>query len=554
MNYTPFGGRVSKYDFSKLNEYKWEYILPAVAFITAFALRYYFLVTYSHPMMIHEQDAVGYMEAAKSILKMEFPTVSGRPPGYPVVIAIFTMLPVDLEYAARLASIFMDALIVLPLYTLARLCLDRIPAFGATLLWCFFPFSLIFTPSPLSQSSFLFYLLLGIVSLYHGLKYKKYCWLFSAGLAFALCFLTRPEGIVALGCGLLLCLLQLFVNGESRKKTVFLTVTFLTGFLLLAGPYFIAFHSELGYWGLTPKTEAALKTQDGTMILNSRGELEKTRAGVSVWKEYYGTLPVFFSSVRSNIKAYFMVFYNTFPLWMHIVSLIGMLTLLSRRKRGLLPYILILFAVTAPNYIVNVSKGHSYIYSVFPAVFIFFAACLESSARVTELLIVNFRLSIRPLISQVCLGSLILLAVACVSFGFYQAADTNYRSPESIQEVLITKNIYKEPAEIIKNNSDKSDVVMTRWGLVGYFAERPVLSLPKGGCREVISYGRKNGASFMLIDSVAVFSRRQELMELLGPLEGKTVNPEYGIELFSKQFFPGLGHGYVIYRYPPQRN
>ncbi|MEI6208332.1 MAG: hypothetical protein WCP20_16245 [Desulfuromonadales bacterium] len=89
---------------------------------------------------------------------------------------------------------------------------------------------------------------------------------------------------------------------------------------------------------------------------------------------------------------------------------------------------------------------------------------------------------------------------------------------------------------------------MTRWGLVGYFADRPVLTLPKGGVKEVIEYGRKNGARFILIDSNSVLSRRQELQELLGPLEGKPVNPAYGIETFYGNYFPDLG-GYVIYRY-----
>lgn len=542
-----------KHGFSNLMINKWEYLLPVVAFLVAFALRYHFLVTYRYPMMIHEQDALGYMDAAKSILQLHLPSVSGRPPGYPAVIALFGLLPVGLEYAARLASIFMDALVVFPLFFLARIYLPRVGSFATCLLWAFFSFSLVFSPSPLSQSSFICYLLVGIVSLYRGLEHKEYSWLFLGGACFALSFLTRPEGIVGFGCGFVLCLVPLFVKGKIRKRTALLPIAFLIGFFLLAGPYFIAFHSHFGYWGITAKTEAALKTQDGTMILNAKGELEQTRAGVSVWKEYYGTLPVFFNTVLSNIKAYYMVFYRTFPLWMHIVSLVGMISLLSGRRARLFPYVLILLAVTAPNYIVNVSKSHSYLYSVFPAMFIFFVACFANTAKVAEWAIGKFRSAIKPAACQAGFAVVLLLTVSYVSLGFYLDADANYQAPGLVNEMLITKNIYKRAGEIIKNDSEKNDVIMTRWGLVGYFADRPVLPLPKGGVREVIDYGRKNGARFMLIDTVSVLSRRQELTELLNPLEGKTVKPGYGIEILNSQFFPDLG-GYVIYRYLPQRN
>ena len=532
---------------------RWEVVLTLFACLLAFILRYHFLMTYRYPMMVHEQDAVGYMEAARAIALLHPLNMAGRPPGYPIVIALFSLLPVGLEYAARLASIFMDALAVLPLYALARIYLARIPAFAVCLLWAFFSFSLTFATSPLSQSSFLFYLLTGIALLYRGLTEKGKGWLFGAGVFFALSFLARPEGIVGFGCGLVLCLMPLFGRGGVSRRAVAVPAVFLLGFLLLAGPYFIAFHSQLGYWGVTAKTEAAIKTQDGALILNAQGELQRTRPGVSVWKEYYGTLPAFVSAVWANIKAYSQVYYRTFPVWMHILSLTGMISLLWGKRARSIPYVLILLAVTAPNYMVNVSKTHSYLYPVFPATFICFAACFETMAKSVGRAIAKFRPAVRPAVHEAGLAIVLLLVVSYISFGFYQVADANYQSPGLVGEVMITERIFKEAAELIKNGSQKDDVIMTRWGLVGYFAERPVVTLPKGGVTEVIGYGRKNGARFLLIDSPSVLSRRQELMELLGPLEGKTVNPAYGIEVFSRNYYPDIG-GYVIYRYLPQRN
>ena len=82
----------------------------------------------------------------------------------------------------------------------------------------------------------------------------------------------------------------------------------------------------------------------------------------------------------------------------------------------------------------------------------------------------------------------------------------------------------------------------------GNWTMSPMSEAPKGGVKEVIDYGRKNGARFILFDTNSVLSRRQELKELLEPLEGKFINPAYGIEVFKTNYFPDLG-GYVIYRY-----
>ncbi|RPJ11880.1 MAG: hypothetical protein EHM36_00590, partial [Deltaproteobacteria bacterium] len=456
-------------------------------------------------------------------------------------------------YAARLASIFMDALIAFPLFALARIYLSRISAFAACLLWAFFSFSLCFAPSPLSQSSFLLYLLSGIVLLHRGLENKEKGWLFGAGVFSSLSFLTRPEGIVGFGCGFLLCLIPLLGRRDSHERPYAVPIIFLLGFLLLAGPYLIAFHNQLGYWGVTAKTEAALKTQDGVLVLNSKGELVRAKEGVSIWKEYYGTLPAFAGAVWANLKAYFMVYYKTFPLWMHIVSLAGMLSLLWGKRALAFPYILILLAVTTPNYIVNVSKTHSYLYPVFPAMFICFSACFETIAKGAAWAIEKFRPVMKPVLYEAALAIVLFFTVSYISLGFYQEADANYQSPGLVGEAMMTERIFKEAGEVIKNNSLQNDVIMTRWGLVGYFANRPVITLPKGGVKEVVEYGRKNGARFLMIDTPSVLSRRQELMELLEPLGGKTVNPEYGIEVFSRNYYPDLG-GYVIYRYAQQRN
>ncbi len=524
-------------------------IPPIAAFLVAFALRYHFLVTYRYPMMIHEQDAVGYMDVAKSILQLHIPSVTGRPPGYPIVISLFALFPIGLEYAARLASIFMDALIVFPLYFIARIYLSRVGSFAVCLLWAFFSFSLVFSPSPLSQSSYLCYLLSGVICLHKGLEKKGIWWFSAAGACMALSYLARPEGIVGFGSGFLISLTPFVERDGLNRKNLVMPACFLFGFLLLAAPYLAALRGAFGVWTLSPLSEAHVKTADVILTLNANGELQKTgSAGLSVWKEFYKTIPIFLRSVWANIQAFAGVYKNTFPTWMLFMSGAGVLALAWKNSWRNFALFLIPIAVIAPNFVVSIPKTHSYLYPVFAMSFICFVSGFETVAHGVCWLVRTVVPEEQPKILEASLIGALFLIVSSFAIESYRIADNNYQSPEQVTEALITEKIFKHAGEFIKNNSQTDDVIMTRWGLVGYFADRPVLALPKGKVKEVIEYGKKNGARFILIDTKSVLSRREELLELFDPLEGKLVNPAYGIEAINGSYFPNLG-GYVIYRY-----
>jgi hypothetical protein len=233
---------------------------------------------------------------------------------------------------------------------------------------------------------------------------------------------------------------------------------------------------------------------------------------------------------------------------MNVVILFGFLLLVWKCAWRNTVLLLILIAVIAPALVVNLPKTHSYLYPFFVMTFICFAFCFDSFVKGGVWIAEKFLPTVRPRFTEVFLIALLSLPTIYVLFTFYQTADDSYQSPGLVHEAIETDKIIKGAGEFIKNNSQANDIIMTRWGLVGYFADRPTLGLPKGGVKEVIEYGRINRASFLLIDTKSVFSRRQELEELLGPLEGKPVNPGYGLEILNSNYFPDIG-GYVIYRY-----
>jgi hypothetical protein len=89
---------------------------------------------------------------------------------------------------------------------------------------------------------------------------------------------------------------------------------------------------------------------------------------------------------------------------------------------------------------------------------------------------------------------------------------------------------------------------MTRWGLISYYSGLPTTGLPKGSVNDVLAFGRKSGATWLLIDSPSVNSRRQELNVLLDPEAAAPLLKQYGVVPVHSGGMDGLGM-YVVYRY-----
>ena len=483
-------------------------------------------------MMIHEQDAVGYIAVAKEILNWHPLTVTGRPPGYPLIIALFALLPVGLEFSARLASIFMDALVTIPLYALSCRILPRAASAAVAALWAFFGFALAFSTSPLTQSTFLFFLLTAVVLVHRSLTSSGSPLLtLLGGVSIGAAFLTRPEGIVAfIYITAMMGGMRLLYRSLSFKLIMKELIVLVIGFMLLAGPFLAAYRYQAGYWALTNKSAAAVKTQDGVLKLNAQGELASMPEGLALWKEHYGSISAFVQSTLSNAAQFSIAYLQTLPLWAHLLSLLGLLALLWERRFTELICLSPLVVVTFPNYIVNISKGNSYNYTLFPLAFICVAAGCEALRRLlVKIGPVNQWRGTAVAASYVVAASPVLLLL----FFGYNQADANYRSPGLVEQAEMSGRLFRNAGELIKMNSRSDQVIMTRWGLIGYFADRAVVTLPKGQVAEVVNYGRKHGVGFLVIDTMSVFSRRQELMELLDPLFGKPLSPDYGLKLMA---------------------
>lgn len=510
----------------------------------AFALRYWFFWNYPYPLMIHEQDGIAYMSIAKDLLAFRPPANLFMPPFYPFVIAVFSMLPFKLEIAARVAAISMDAITIIPLYGLSRIILPRSASAAVCFLWATFGFSLYYSVSPLSQSTYLCMLLWGTYLLYLALADSSRLMFFAlSGVCLSAAYQTRPEGVVGLAAGILLIVAGACRKDADRRAHVRGGVVFFLVYLVTALPYLLMLRNMLGFWTFTAKTTVAIKGIDGSLTINHGAGAVKT--GIALWLEHFGGVAGGIKHIVANIAGFSATMKRTFPEWVTWVALSGVPLLFLGRNFFNRLFLLLPFIVTLPVFVANLPKTHSYIYPLFPLCFIAFMAALRFIAAVAEKIARSAKFpgaAATFLFYAILLGSLPWIAIRN-----FEETTLTFTDPAYLHQVTMTNRLIKPAAEDLQRYSGVKDIVMTRWGLISYFAERPLMNMPKGSVADVLAAGRSGNAKFIVIDTESVETRRQELAPLLAPMFGKSIDPGLGIDVVS------VGRsdvgGYVIYSY-----
>lgn len=494
--------------------------------------------------MLHEQDGIAYMSIAKDILSFRVPANLFMPPFYPFVIAIFSLLPVKLEIAARVAAITMDALTIFPLYGLSRIIFPRSAALVVAFLWATFGFCLYFSVSPLSQSTYLCMLLCGTYILYLALQKSSTTWIFGlAGFLLAAAYLTRPESIVAVGAGLLLIVIGALREGADRRAHIKGGAVFLLVFLVTALPYFLLLRNQLGFWTFTGKTSVAIKGIDGSLTIGSGVGSLKT--GLALWLEQFGGFSGGLKFISGNVAGFLDTLKSTFPGWMSYFALAGIpFVLVGRHFFGRL-FLLVPLIVTLPVFVANLPRVNSYIYPLYPLFIISFVAALlfiaTTAGKIVRLL------PVPAVVATMLFYALLFGPLPKIAVHNFNDTTITFTHPEYLHQVNMTNRLIKPAAEDLKRYSGEKDIVMTRWGLIPYFADRPLMILPKGSVDQVVATGRTGNARFIVIDTESVESRRQELAPLLAPLSGKSIDPGLGIDVVSTGR-SDIG-GYVLYCY-----
>jgi len=209
-----------------------------------------------------EHDGALYAGFARAILEGDWANGISTiwPPGFPVLIAAATSLPMVfghslnpplLEASARGVSIVCGMLALIPLYSLARRTAGRRVADATLLIAAFHPRLIQYSAAALTEMPYTLFLLGGVATFAARSGPARRPWMdATAGALFGLAYLIRPEG---LPLALALWIFGTVASRGSGRGLLRTRPLFLGVLLLTAAPYLIHVHGRLGHWSLGEK-------------------------------------------------------------------------------------------------------------------------------------------------------------------------------------------------------------------------------------------------------------------------------------------------------------
>lgn len=294
------------------------FLILTVAFSLAFLVRLW--VTLKIKDLLGQGGDVMYLLLARNILKgmphLDFGGWGNGywfQPGYAAVVAFLNIFIHNLMLSGQLVSIISGALLVFPLFYLARQLFGLQAAYLSLALLIFYP-GLVMISSQVITEPLFSVLFIGAVYLgYRAMQEKKKALSFWSGILIGCSFLIKETGL----------LIALILGGwlgwpflRTKDKRVFVSLMiFILAVLLVISPWLIYLRVQIGEWVLVPKTGFALclyykfkgailnepatafvtteETKDISLfklMLEEPGRVLK-RASVNLWKVYHEILP-----------------------------------------------------------------------------------------------------------------------------------------------------------------------------------------------------------------------------------------------------------------------
>ena len=197
----------------------------------------------------------GYVGIATEGVQLFFP------PLFPLLIAGVSMLGCDAEMAGRTVNVLFGALLVLPVYGIAKRMLGTVHGLGAAAIVAVHPFLVNFSTTVFCEPTYLTLILAAIFMVMIAPDRADWRTVAAAGFLYGLAYLIRPEAAIFMLVGIAFFFLQrALANRASLARTAAQDVRragfMLVCFGLVAAPY--VFWLSLQTGDLTLQTKSVL--------------------------------------------------------------------------------------------------------------------------------------------------------------------------------------------------------------------------------------------------------------------------------------------------------
>lgn len=205
-------------------------------------------------------DGVGYALVGKNLFSGEGFSLRGgpeliHPPFYPILIGLFWFFTGNLEYSGQMVSIIATALLVIPIYYLAKQMYGRKVALVCAGFTIVFP-PLVYGSTEIRCEPLYTLLLISSVALsWQTLRSTNIFWAFLTGLMIGLAYLTHSMGIIFIPIFIVLLLFsRFFVSRPTKKWILAKIVLLLVSFIIVSLPYWFFLHRHTGKWLISGNT------------------------------------------------------------------------------------------------------------------------------------------------------------------------------------------------------------------------------------------------------------------------------------------------------------
>lgn len=541
-----------------------SFVFLGILFLISLLIRLFFLKYYGGPLT---GDAVEYGKIAWGIKNgygLHWWAVIW-PPFYPFLIFLFSLPAGSLETAAFVVSIFLGSLTVVPFFFLAKRIFNHQSAYLGSLLVVFFPALISISAVPLSEATYTFFLLLSILYGWFLIVRRSYLYAFLFGVLSGVCYLTRPEFLVAFGFILLLfVIIEIRRRPAKKSRSLVLLLLSFLGFLILAIPYIQFMHSQTGHWILSGKTsynvlkqKAYSKSQD---YFERRKAFAEMVEGLTPEGEVKGKVLLGEESILSFVTSpgYLRYYFKNARLGLKNINLFFLFFLL-----------LSLFYIFSWKVDQEGWKKRVFLLCAFspmistPVFFIPAGRLIEPYSSILILLTANGILNVRKAMikffkhpesySAITFGSLgILLAVIGLSIFSLVIATSwakEYQEKETAGKSKHIGEEYKKLGLWADQILPKDAVVMFIAGdPFSFYCNRVAFPLPFAPFERIIEFAQKNKVDYLLVSIAQEAFWREDLSFLLEPLKDNPKVPKDSRLKLMDIYQAPSGLGAVMYK------
>jgi 4-amino-4-deoxy-L-arabinose transferase-like glycosyltransferase len=538
-------------------------ILLGALSLVAFFVRLSFLEYYKGPLT---GDAAIYAKIAWGIKNgygLHWWSVVWSP-FYPFVIFFFSVFTGSLEAAALVGSLVLGSLVVVPFFFLAKNVLGYKPAYLGSVLVVFFPALVVISAVPLSEATYTFFFLFTLLLGWLLISKRSYLYGILLGILSGICYLTRPEFLVAFAAMLLVFFIfDLKRKAQGKSRTIVLLLLCLAGFFLSTGWYVNFMHTESNHWILSGKTaHNILKHQaysQGMSYQQQRKAFAEILDGLTPEGEIRGkvllgeksiigfvTTPGFVGNYISNawngIKEI-----NLFFLPFLLLSLFYMFSW-KVDKEGWRKRIFLLCAFSP--------------ILTMPVFFNPAGRLIEPYSPLLILLSVGGILNLRTAIIKlfklaapkkgINFGSLvvILIVVLLSIFSWVKASQMGENHQRTFRRLNTESEEFKKLGLWADRILPKDAVVMYLSGESFFFyCNRRTFPIPFAGYEKILSFARKNKVDYLIASLGNEASWREDLSFLLEPLNDPSRVPENSMLSLIDLYQAPSGLGAVLYKF-----